>query len=171
MRFIPHSATWRARCERGMFSQDGPSSAEVLDKDCRFLWGIAVAALCLRKTKKRLGSSCLTSAGRFDCSRGCHRRWLLDYSGRKTEECANRPRGEPGRDFAEDRAAAHTIAQGHSGDTTGRSPFPPQGSRPKRPCLRERLERVAFFDLPLHNERWSNARTRRTFQIRRADNA
>src|SRR4029077_11162424 len=52
MRFIPHSATWRARCERGMFSQDGPSSAEVLDTDCRFLWGIALAALCLRKQKR-----------------------------------------------------------------------------------------------------------------------
>ena len=168
MRFTPLHGE---RKRRGMFSQDGPSSAEVLDKHCRFLWGIAVAALCLCKTKTRLGSSCLTSAGRFDCSRGCHRRWLLDYSGRKTEECANRPRGEPGRDFAEDRGEAHTIAQGHSGDTTGRSPFPSQGSRPKRPCLRERRERGAFFDLPLHNERGSNARTRRTIQIRRADNA
>ena len=124
-------------------------------------------------TRMRLGSILrfLTSAGLFDCSRGCRRRWLPDYSGRKTEECSNRPRGEPGRGFAEDRAAAHTIAQDHSGDTTGRSPFPPQGSRRKRPCLRERLERVAFFDLPLHNERGSNARTRRTFQTRRADNA
>jgi hypothetical protein len=46
-----YSATWRARSERGMFNQDGPSSVEVLDTDCRFLSGIAVAVFCIFRDK------------------------------------------------------------------------------------------------------------------------
>jgi hypothetical protein len=50
-----YSATWRARSERGMFNQDGPSSPEVLDRDCRFLSGIAVAVFCIFRDKNAAG--------------------------------------------------------------------------------------------------------------------
>jgi hypothetical protein len=40
---------------RGMFSQDGRSSAEVLDTDCRFLSGIAVAVVCIFRDKNAAG--------------------------------------------------------------------------------------------------------------------
>src|SRR5262245_56280344 len=57
-----------------------------------------------------------------------------------------------------DRAAAYTIAQDQSGDRSGRAPAPPQGSRPKCPCLRQGSGRVSFRALPLHDERGSRQR-------------
>src|SRR5215510_8991193 len=85
----------------------------------------------------------LTSAGGLDCSQGYHHLWLPDCSGRKTEQCAECPRGEPSRGFGGYRLARYRFEQGRSGETTVHSPPAPQRPQPKCPCLRYRSERVS----------------------------
>src|ERR1700758_4324362 len=70
----------------------------------------------------------------LDCNQYYHLLWLPDYSGRKTEQCAEL-RGEPSRGFGVDRPAGYRFAQGRSADRAEHSPSPPQRSQPKCPRL------------------------------------
>ena len=100
----------------------------------------------------------LTSAGRLDCSQDYHRLWLPDCSGRKTEQCAERPGGEQSRCFGGCSLARYRFEQGRSDDRTVHSPSPPQRSQPRCPRWRYRLESASSLTLPWDNERGSRQR-------------
>jgi hypothetical protein len=59
--------------------------------------------------RRRQKSVFFSSVGRLDCSQGYHRLWLPDCSGRKTEQCAERPLGEPSRGFGGYRLARYRF--------------------------------------------------------------